>query len=335
MITVAARDPRATADPGAAAVGCLLGLCIGGALGLAAGRAELDGAAEGSAEGAFAPQLRDLPPGCEAIGAPAALALAGAESWVAHRQVVAVDCAERWRAALAAGAAEPGAITSAALGAFADGATLDRAAAVAARIRPGRPGDGALVRALPLVLAAGGDRVQLRRAAFRSAQVTHADPVAAFLAVGACLFAADLGRHPVREAARRTVQALCEDLPGWALAALQPTTVDPGGDDGVGVLGAVVGLLAVSDDLEAVVVAAANRGGDPGTVASVGALAGGLAGLRSGPAAIPGRWVDALAPALRARCERLAAALPVPATVPVPAGPALTAGGPDAGGAGR
>jgi len=297
------------------ALGCLLGLCVGGALGRAAalGAGSSGDAVEVEDALAWGPDTLEIPGPTAAIGAPAAFALATAESWVAHGLVVEPDLARRWCALAREGDLEAGAITRAALDAWSDGAPLDRAAAMASRLRPGRAGDGPLARALPLVLGVGGDRLLLRRAAYRSATVTHADPVAAFVTVAACLFGLDLLRLPVAEAGRRTVQAVCEDLPLRALDALRPAPPQepaPAGQDAVGVLAAAITLLARFERFETVVVDAANRGGGLTGSASAGALAGGLAGLRDGAEAIPRRWVEALTPDLRARCARLAETLP-------------------------
>jgi len=298
--------------------GCLLGLCVGGALGVAA-----------AAGGRTRWELKGP---TQAIGAPAAFALALAESWEARAQLDPADLALRWDQLLAQGV-EPGTTTAAALIGVAAGAPVERAAAVAARLQPGRAGDGTMARALPLVLAAGGDRVLLRRLAYRSAAVTHADPVAAFAAVAVCLLGQDLGRHPLAEACRRTVQALREDLPDRALDALRPAP--PGeaggaGDDAVGVLAAVVAALAAPDLEDVVRVAAGHL-----APASCGALAGGLAGLRQGATAIPPRWLAALDPGLRERCHRLAAALTQPPApleaVPAPGPLAGPAAPPDGG----
>ncbi len=307
------------------AAGCLLGLCVGGALGRAA---------RAASEGGGGGETVDIGGPTEAVGAPAAFALALAESWVAHSRVVDTDLARRWGDLVEAGGEPPGAITAAALRAVAAGAAPASAARSAARLQPDRAGDGALARALPLAVAVGGDRVLLRRSAYRSAQVTHADEVAAFTAVAVCLLGLDLCRHPLAEACRRTVQAVREDLPDRALAALRPTAPgepEPTEDDAVGILAAAVTVLARAGDLETAAVTAANHGAAP---VSLGALVGGLAGLRAGAGAIPARWLSALTPALRDRCARLAAELVAPAP-PLAAGvlaPRLTGATPPADG---
>ncbi len=292
----------AVPDAPARAQGALLGLVAGSALGaVARGLSPMEVLRlHGS--------VRALPPAPD-LGTPAALALELAASAAGKGTFDPIDIVARWRRWVETGERQLGSTSREAFAALRLGLPAAEAAAMAARARPGHAGAGAMARALPLVLLTASDRVRLRRWSYRSAALTHGEPAAAAATMTACLLGADLRRHPLVEAARRTAQAVREDAPNDVLAALRPAALGealPVGQDAAGTLAAAVTALRWTATLEEAVVLVVDRGGNSDTA---GALVGGLAGLAFGAAAIPPAWQTALGPAVVARCRELGLAL--------------------------
>ena len=154
-----------------------------------------------------------------------------------------------------------------------------------------------LVRLLPVVLHAWGDRDRLYAWATASARATGASPLAidaTRLLAGmlhAALAGASIARIVRHERRRFAAAPLCE--PVAALAAADPhRRPEPTGLAALDVLAAARWCLAATKSFRAGALQAANLGGDSD---QVGAVYGQLAGLHYGAGAIPRGWRDALA----------------------------------------
>jgi poly(ADP-ribose) glycohydrolase ARH3 len=171
----------------------------------------------------------------------------------------------------------------------------------------GSQGNGAAMRIAPLAARFADSPERLRAEAERSARLTHAHPLAIDAAVvQAVAVAAALRGNAILPAARaaartaamerqleRTEQLLGDDLdPAAAATEL--------GNSPLGHRSVPTAIFAATSrgDFEQVVVFAVRCGGDTDTI---GAMAGALAGARSGVASIPGRWRDALEDGPRGR----------------------------------
>ena len=179
----------------------------------------------------------------------------------------------------------------------------------------GSRGNGAAMRIAPVAVRYADAPNELREQAERSAQLTHAHPLAIDAAVvQASAIAAALRGDDVLEAAAATatsdaVQDRLERVgelghagPADAAAALGNTAV---AEESV----PTAIYAAVSHRrFEDAVSFAVRCGGDTDTI---GAMAGAIAGGRDGASAIPGRWLAALEDGQRGRShmERLARAL--------------------------
>ena len=176
------------------------------------------------------------------------------------------------------------------------GISADMARAVAAQ---GPAGHGAepLVRLLPVVLHAWGDRERLYAWATASARATGASPLAidaTRLLAGmlhAALAGATIARIVRHERRRFAAAPLCE--PVAAMAAADPhRRPDLTGIAALDVLASARWCLASTKTFRAGALQAANLGGDSD---QVGAVYGQLAGLHYGAGAIPGGWRESLA----------------------------------------
>ena len=176
------------------------------------------------------------------------------------------------------------------------GISADMARAVAAQ---GPAGHGAepLVRLLPVVLHAWGDRERLYAWATASARATCASPLAidaTRLLAGmlhAALAGATIARIVRHERRRFAAAPLCE--PVAAMAAADPhRRPDLTGIAALDVLASARWCLASTKTFRAGALQAANLGGDSD---QVGAVYGQLAGLHYGAGAIPGGWRESLA----------------------------------------
>ncbi|MFM2288417.1 MAG: hypothetical protein RL684_1560, partial [Pseudomonadota bacterium] len=154
-----------------------------------------------------------------------------------------------------------------------------------------------LVRLLPVVLHAWGDRERLYAWSTASARASGASPLAidATRLLAGMLHSALAGASPARilrhERRRFAAAPLCE--PVAALAASDPLhRPEPTGLAVLDVLAAARWCFASTKSFRSGALQAANQGGDSD---QVGAVYGQLAGLHYGAGAIPRGWREALA----------------------------------------
>ncbi len=159
-------------------------------------------------------------------------------------------------------------------------------------------GNGSLMRCLPVALAYA-DEHQMQQVTVLQSKMTHFDP----LADEACLIYNRNARRMLNGEALR--DALRKEVQGtrYAPALDREPSVPPDGFV-VHTFLWVVHILNTSADFESAVQYAANLGGDSDTI---GAIAGGLAGLECGFAALPTRYVEKIL--VRAELDRLAEGL--------------------------
>lgn len=166
-------------------------------------------------------------------------------------------------------------------------------------LREGDGGNGALMRNLPVVLATLHSAAAFERWSIEQAHFTHHHPLsdAATLCLG----------HMVRDwilapetASRRMPERAAQLVAQYPAFRFDPY---PGRATGyvVDTVQTVLHFVLQEPDFEACVVATVNRGDDADTT---GALAGMLAGARSGLQGIPTRWLKALKPQVRQAIEQ-------------------------------
>lgn len=184
--------------------------------------------------------------------------------------------------------------TSAALGQLASGANPEHAGPKGERDN----GNGALMRVLPLALWHRGDDRELLEDAMRSSKPTHGHLRSQLCCAVYCLWARRMLDAVELDAAWtdavEQVEALALELEDGEveLAAIDLRREPSGGGSGYVVDCLHSARLALAhDSFEAVVKAAVAIGNDTDTTAAV---AGGIAGIRFGAAAIPMRWHQAL-----------------------------------------
>jgi ADP-ribosyl-[dinitrogen reductase] hydrolase len=153
-------------------------------------------------------------------------------------------------------------------------------------------GNGAAMRNLPLVLATLGDFDAFATRSLEQARITHHHPLsdAGTLALGR--ITRDLAGGGTIDEARESARELVACHPQFRF---EPW---PGNTTGfiVDTVQTVFDAFFTTDNFEACVVRAVNRGGDADTA---GALAGQLAGACYGASAIPPRWLKRLDPRVR------------------------------------
>ena len=179
-------------------------------------------------------------------------------------------------------------------------------------------GNGALMRTLPVGLAyTDADRVH--RVAVELARMTHWDQRAGFTRAIASLMAYAMLRRGLAadHALEFAVANLRPHVPAETLEELvgraRRRDWEPLIPSGFTVhsLHCALWALLESSSFEDAVVRAVNLGGDADTI---GAIAGGLAGVRWGFDGIPERWLAALSPAQRERLDGVAQRLGALAT---------------------
>jgi len=165
-------------------------------------------------------------------------------------------------------------------------------------------GNGGLMRLLPASCWIFGRPTEaIIRLAGESSALTHAHSRARLCAAFHALVSEELlSGHPVRVAALNAAARLRRHVPyeerAHLAALLDGSALNrsrrevPSDGYVVSTLEAALWCLEQHGDYPAAVLAAVNLGGDTDTTAAV---AGGLAGLRSGVAAIPPQWISALA----------------------------------------
>jgi ADP-ribosylglycohydrolase len=285
--------------------GALLGLAVGDALG-----APLEGASPAEAAAVAAGGLEMTGDDCWAPGEgtdDTALMLALAESIGARGLLDADDVAGRYIAWASAGGKGIGRTTRHAL-VGATGANDARARARERhRLEPSVAGNGTVMRAAPVGLAAH-DLAEAVAAANCDAQITHAAPVAgaASAALCAALLALRKTTDPL-DAARdeaRDHPPLMEALEAAARAdeaTLGRLAAGPAAGACWTTLSVALFALVAIDDYERAVTWTIALGGDTDTNAAV---AGALLGFRHGVEAIPSCWLSVLRE--RERIERAA-----------------------------
>jgi ADP-ribosylglycohydrolase len=178
----------------------------------------------------------------------------------------------------------------------------------------GSQGNGAAMRIAPVAVRYANDEAALARAAQASARVTHAHPLAVDAAVSqAVAIAAALGDEPPLDAA--LAAATTPELKGRLSAAgelfgARPQPAEVGAALGNRSTGhesvpCAIYAAAAYESAEEAITFAIRCGGETDTI---GAMAGAVAGARTGASAIPSEWLDALeeGPKGRSHMERLA-----------------------------
>lgn len=162
-----------------------------------------------------------------------------------------------------------------------------------ATFHEGAAGNGAAMRLIPIAIATYGDDALFERAMIEQAHLTHHHPLsdAATLFLGRMVHVLMAGQG-VREC-RKLANALLETCPKFKF------TPYPGRASGyiVDTLQTVLHHFFTTDSFESCVVETVNRGEDADTT---GAIAGMLAGALYGVESIPQRWLDKLAPTIKA-----------------------------------
>jgi len=157
-------------------------------------------------------------------------------------------------------------------------------------------GNGAAMRLVPIALATYGDAAAFNRTAIAQAHITHHHPLsdAATLALGHMVHTLLEGQGV--KACRKLAHELVEAHPKFKF------TPYPGRASGyiVDTMQTVLHHFFATDSFETCVVETINRGEDADTT---GAIAGMLAGALYGVEAIPKRWLEALAPTIKAEIE--------------------------------
>ncbi len=219
------------------------------------------------------------------------MALALAESLLAHRPLDPDDLAQRFVAWYRAGPSDVGIQTSSVLGRIARGASWQEAVDAIQQARPDAAGNGSVMRCWPVALAHWDDLDALLADSRLQSRVTHphAECVAGCAFVNATIYLLARDVAPREAIARALEQAEApaalrqavaaapmkrrEELPssGWVRHTLES---------------AVWGLLT-TDSFEEAVVQVVNLGNDADTT---GAVVGALAGAAYGLSAIPPAW---------------------------------------------
>lgn len=269
--------------------GCAVGAAVGDALGMPLEfkpPRPLHGLAREMGEGR-------LPPGSFTDDTEMALALA--ESLIAHRPLDPDDLARRFVAWAETNPPDIGTHTRRVLSRIARGVPWREAVSAVQAANPDSAGNGSLMRCWPVALVYWQQPDALRAASILQSDVTHPHPDCA----AACVFANSLIAALLRGAApwdafERALASteLASDFRAVIEAAPERAREELANSGWVRhtLESAIWGLLTTSSFEEAVV-QVANLGDDADTAASVtGALAGAAYGLGT----IPARWRDAL-----------------------------------------
>ena len=269
--------------------GCAVGAAVGDALGMA-----LEFGPRQPADAL----VREMRPGRLPAGSftdDTEMALALAESLLAHKPLDPADLAQRFLDWYRAGPADIGRQTHAVLSRFAAGEAWEPAVRDVQRRWPDSAGNGSLMRCWPVALAHWRDLDRLLSDSRLQSRVTHPHPdceaACAFVnvaihylvhgeapkkAVALALDAAEVTGE-LRACAEAAPDRRPEDLPnsGWVRHTVE----------------SAVWALLTTDSFEEALVQAVNLGADADTT---GAVAGALAGAAYGLEAVPLRWREAL-----------------------------------------
>jgi ADP-ribosyl-[dinitrogen reductase] hydrolase len=242
--------------------------------------------------------VRDMTPGRIPAGTftdDTEMALALADSLMAHRPLDPADLARRFVTWYQAGPDDVGIHTSHVLSRIAAGQPWQQAAQAVQQARPDSAGNGSVMRCWPVALAHWVDLDQLLAASRLQSHVTHPHPEcqAGSAFVNAAIYHL-LHGVPPRVAISRALndagmpadlRGIIEQAPvrhrdelensGWVRHTLE----------------SVVWGLLTTDSFEEAVVQVVNLGADSDTA---GAVAGALAGATYGLSAIPAHWRDSL-----------------------------------------
>ena len=223
------------------------------------------------------------------------MALALAESLLAHRPLDPADLAQRFVGWLAGDPPDVGIHTASVLRRVAKGEPWQQAVTTVQNQKPDSAGNGSVMRCWPVALAYWNDLQRLLRESVLQSRVTHPHPdcVAGSAFVNAAIYHLLRGvppaeavtqalddaaiSGPLRETIEAAPQRPRAELAnsGWVRHTLEST---------------VWGLL-ITDSFEEAVVQVVNLGRDADTA---GAVVGALAGAAYGLEAIPARWRDAV-----------------------------------------
>ncbi len=223
------------------------------------------------------------------------MALALAESLLAHKPLDPADLAERFVTWYEAGPDDIGYQTRLVLHEISRGAEWEQASKVIHKAYPDSAGNGSVMRCWPVALAYWDDLEGLLSASGLQSQVTHRHPecVAGCAFVNTAIFHLLRGVAP-SDAIAQAVEAV--DMPDPLRAAIEAAPsktreeLPSSGWVRHTVESAVWGLLT-TDSFEEAVIQVANLGGDADSAAAVvGALAGAAYGLD----AIPNPWKAAV-----------------------------------------
>jgi ADP-ribosyl-[dinitrogen reductase] hydrolase len=242
--------------------------------------------------------VRDMHAGRLAVGHftdDTEMALALAESLLAHRSLNPTDLAQRFAAWYQSGPDDVGTHTAAVLSRVAAGEPWEQAVAAVHHLRSTTTGNGSVMRCWPVALAHWDDLDRLLWDSRMQSKVTHADPEciagSGFVnvaihhlihgmerdaAVTQALQDAQVPgplRTVIEAAPRRGRQSL--ENSGWVRHTLESVTW----------------ALLTTESFEEALVQAVNLGKDTDTA---GAVIGALAGVAYGHGAIPDRWREVL-----------------------------------------
>lgn len=269
--------------------GCVLGAAVGDALGMPL---------EFRARSADHALVRDMQAGRLAAGHftdDTEMALALAESLLAHKPLDPEDLAGRFLAWYLAHPADVGIQTGAVLARIKAGESWDKAATKVHHADPEAASNGSLMRAWPVAIAHHDQPEDILVDSYRQSYVTHAhrDCLSASAFVCATIFHLIHGT-PLDHATvlASTVVHMADAL--WQVIEEAPskTRADLPNSGWVHhTLASAIWAVSTTDSFEEAVIQAANLGGDADTAASV---AGALAGAQYGLSAIPERWLDHL-----------------------------------------
>jgi ADP-ribosyl-[dinitrogen reductase] hydrolase len=223
------------------------------------------------------------------------MALALAESLMAHTPLDPVDLGQRFAAWYRSGPSDVGIHTGSVLGRISAGEPWERAVASAQRQRPDSAGNGSVMRCWPVAVACWKDVARLLAESRLQSRVTHphVECVEGCAFVNAAIYYLARGVLPAEAIARALSHV---DLPPDAQGALKAAP-SRGRDELTNsgwvraTLESAVWGLRTTNSFEEAVVQVVNLGNDADTA---GAVVGALAGTAYGLEAIPQRWRRAL-----------------------------------------
>lgn len=159
-------------------------------------------------------------------------------------------------------------------------------------------GNGSLMRTLPVAFAYHGDLEQMLRTTSEISRMTHWEEITDHACqIYNCIILAYLSGRREKE---ELIAQVLEIYPTTA-GLLELLNVPPTGYVRDSLYHALMSFIR-TDNFRDCLISAVNVGGDAD---SIGAIAGGLAGVYYGKAAIPGEWLNALDPAVSQELQSL------------------------------